>query len=75
MRLDRYIVIRTAVDITVLFIGTDIFNDIFTYCQNVIVKGLRRIMVIVIAVNLLCLLVSFLMMFQVVLILFVYLLI
>ena len=34
MRLDRYIVIRTAVDITVLFIGTDIFNDIFTYCQK-----------------------------------------
>ena len=46
MRLVRQTVIRTVVGIMILFIGPDSFNNIFSYCQNVNVKGLRRITVI-----------------------------
>ena len=40
------IVIRAVVGIMFLVVDPDIFNNIFTYCQKITVKDLRRVMVI-----------------------------
>jgi len=46
MWLMQYVAITDVLSVMVFLIGFDVLNNIFAYCQEVVVKGLRGIIIV-----------------------------